>query len=153
LKNEKIAILSLIPDILQYLFLVDVDSDLTQFKMARVARTARLATRLARLPKILDLISCGKASKLGEKERGGEREKREGRREGEREGERKRGGEREREREGRKGAGEEGRNTKHQILITFEDKDENAGLEPSAIATRLQTRIAAKVLKYNITYL
>eukprot|EP00026_Physarum_polycephalum_P002490 Phypoly_transcript_02497.p1 GENE.Phypoly_transcript_02497~~Phypoly_transcript_02497.p1 ORF type:complete len:437 (+),score=71.79 Phypoly_transcript_02497:260-1570(+) len=84
---DLIAILSLIPDILQFLFLVDVNSDLAEFKMARVARTARLATRMARLPKILNLISCGKTK-----------------------------------------------------------KDETAGLEPSAIAMRLQTRTSAKVI-------
>jgi len=53
--------LSLIPDILQYLFLVDVNSTLGQFRLARVARTARLATRMARLPKILALLNCGKS--------------------------------------------------------------------------------------------
>lgn len=84
---DVIAVLSLIPDILQFLFLVDVNDGLQQFKLARVARTARVATRMARLPKLLELLSCGK-----------------------------------------------------------EKPEEVAGIEPSAIAGRLQERISAKVV-------
>lgn len=57
---DLIALLSLLPDIAEYVFLADVNSFLGKFSVARVARTARVATRLARL---LALLSCSKKKK------------------------------------------------------------------------------------------
>jgi hypothetical protein len=60
---DLVSLVSLIPDLLDFLFGTNLDLSLYKLSLARVARAARLATRIARMGKVIDLLSWTKRKK------------------------------------------------------------------------------------------